>query len=72
MLAGPAKADSKGRKGHAVGNRLARTVLVAGLLASVLFLASRLRDFYWPGNQQDYEPVQPIALGQCAAACKIA
>jgi hypothetical protein len=45
-----------------VGNRLVRTVLVAGLLASVLFLASRLKDFYWPGNQQDYEPVQPIAF----------
>jgi hypothetical protein len=45
-----------------VGNRVVRIVLLVGLLASVLLLASRLTGFYGPGNQQGYEPVQPIAF----------
>jgi hypothetical protein len=39
-----------------------RIVLFTGLVCSLLFLGSRLTGFYWPGNQQDYEPVQPIAF----------
>jgi len=45
-----------------VANRLVRMVLFASLIVSSLFLVSRLRGFYWPGNQQDYEPEQPIAF----------
>jgi hypothetical protein len=43
-------------------HRLLRILLLVGLAASVLFLVSRLQGFYWPGNQQDYAPVQPIAF----------
>ncbi len=43
-------------------SRLLRIALLLGLAFSLLFLASRLKGFYWPGNQQDYEPVQPIAF----------
>jgi hypothetical protein len=45
-----------------VANRLLRLVLLIGLALSLGFLATRLKGFYWPGNQQDYEPVQPIAF----------
>jgi hypothetical protein len=46
-------------------------VLLTGLLVSALFLASRLRGFYWPGNQQNYEPVQPIAFSHQQHAGKL-
>jgi hypothetical protein len=42
--------------------RLLRTLLLAGLALSFVFLGIRLQGFYWPGNQQDYEPAQPIAF----------
>lgn len=45
-----------------MANRLFRTFLLLGLAISLLLVASRLKGFYWPGNQQDYEPVQPIAF----------
>ena len=43
-------------------NRLVRIILFTVLILSSVFLVSRLRGFYWPGNQQGYEPVQPIAF----------
>jgi hypothetical protein len=51
--------------------RLLRIVLLLGLVASLLFLAVRLKGFYWPGNQQDYEPVQPIAFSHKLHAGKL-
>jgi hypothetical protein len=45
-----------------VVNRLVRIILFTVLILSSVFLVSRLRGFYWPGNQQGYEPVQPIAF----------
>jgi hypothetical protein len=45
-----------------LATRLVRIVLFAGLVCSTVFLVARLKGFYWPGNQQDYEPVQPIAF----------
>ncbi len=55
-------ARSKTERGRAVIQRLLRILLFAGLVVSLVFLASRLQGFYWPGNQQDYEPEQPIAF----------
>jgi hypothetical protein len=46
-------------------------VLLTGLLLSGLFLGSRLKAFYWPGNQQDYEPLQPIAFSHQQHADKL-
>jgi hypothetical protein len=46
-------------------------VLVVGLTASVAVLVSRLQGFYWPGNQQDYEPVQPIEFSHRLHAGKL-
>jgi hypothetical protein len=37
-------------------------VLLAGLVASLIALGVHLRGFALPGNQQGYEPVQPIAF----------
>ena len=34
-------------------------------------MASRLRSFYWPGNQQDYSPAQPIAFSHQLHAGKL-
>jgi hypothetical protein len=45
-----------------VASRLVRIVLFAGLILSSLFLVSRLRGVPWAGNQQGYEPVQPITF----------
>jgi hypothetical protein len=45
-----------------VAKRLLRTALLAGLALACFFLIYRWNDFYWPGNQQSYEPVQPIAF----------
>lgn len=42
-------------------SRIAAIVLGVGLLFSALLLASRAGRFRLPGNQQGYEPVQPIA-----------
>jgi hypothetical protein len=36
-----------------------------------MLLLSRLQGFYWPGNQQDYEPVQPIAFSHRQHAGKL-
>jgi hypothetical protein len=46
-------------------------VLLIGLLFSFVFLVVRLRGFYWPGNQQDYEPIQPIAFSHKTHAGKL-
>jgi hypothetical protein len=54
-----------------VVNRLVRIVLVTGLALSLLLLVSRLSGFYWPGNQQDYEPAQPIAFSHQQHAGKL-
>jgi hypothetical protein len=54
-----------------VTHRLLRFVLVVGFVASVMILVSRLHGFYWPGNQQDYEPVQPIAFSHRLHAGKL-
>jgi hypothetical protein len=35
------------------------------------FLVARLQGFYWPGNQQDYEPVQPIEFSHRQHAGKL-
>jgi hypothetical protein len=46
-----------------VVTRLIRVILYTALICSTLFLVMRLKaEFYWPGNQQDYEPIQPIAF----------
>jgi len=45
-----------------VVNRLVRTALLAGLAFGCAFLIYHWNDFYWTGNQQSYEPVQPIAF----------
>jgi hypothetical protein len=36
-----------------------------------MFLVSRLQGFYWPGNQQNYEPVQPIEFSHRLHAGKL-
>jgi hypothetical protein len=46
-----------------VAARLIRVILYTALICSTLFLVMRLKAaFYRPGNQQDYEPAQPIAF----------
>jgi hypothetical protein len=35
---------------------------LASLVVACVVFAYRWTDFYWPGNQQSYEPVQPIAF----------
>jgi hypothetical protein len=58
-----------------VGNRLVTLLLFAGMVAGSVFLVYRLNGFYWPGNQQDYAPEQPIAFshrlhaGQLQISC---
>lgn len=44
-----------------MGNRVATMVLLVGLGFSLLILYPKLTVFHLPGNQQDYEPAQPIA-----------
>jgi hypothetical protein len=50
-------------------------VLLAGLVLSSLLVVRRVRDYPLPGNQQGYEPEQPIAFshrqhaGQLQIAC---
>lgn len=41
---------------------LVTLVLLAALICSSMILAGRLRSYPLPGNQQGYEPVQPIAF----------
>ncbi len=45
-----------------MGSRVATYTLMVGLFFSLLLLAQRASDFRLPGNQQGYEPVQPIAF----------
>ncbi len=52
-------------------HRLVRFVLVVGLAGSVMFLVARLQGVHWPGNQQDYEPVQPIEFSHRQHAGKL-
>jgi hypothetical protein len=42
-------------------SRVLTIVLATGLFFSALYLATRAGTAHIPGNQQDYEPVQPIA-----------
>ena len=45
-----------------MASRLWTLLLVAGLVASGLVLVARLKGYHLPGNQQGYEPEQPIAF----------
>jgi hypothetical protein len=58
-------------RGNTVANRLVRIILFTGLILGSLFLVYRLRGFYWPGNQQGYEPIQPIAFSHQLHAGKL-
>src|SRR5579864_9766657 len=51
--------------------RLFRIVLLLALAASSLLLIAKLKASYWPGNQQGYEPVQPIAFSHALHAGKL-
>ena len=44
-----------------MNSRIVTILLAIGLATACLQLASRMGQFHLPGNQQDYEPVQPIA-----------
>jgi Cytochrome c7 and related cytochrome c len=44
-----------------MNSRILTIVLATGLLFSALYLVKRAGTAHLPGNQQDYEPVQPIA-----------
>lgn len=56
-------------------SRLLTTVLLIGLAFNSVALVPRLRSHHLPGNQQDYEPAQPIAFshrlhaGEMQIAC---
>jgi len=54
-----------------VTNRLLSIVLLTALVFSCIFLLAKLKAFYWPGNQQGYEPVQPIAFSHAVHAGKL-
>jgi hypothetical protein len=45
-----------------VGSRILTFVLLAGLVLSLLALVPKISALRLPGNQQGYEPVQPIAF----------
>jgi len=45
-----------------VGSRVTTTVLLVGLAFSLLGMVPRLRSAHLPGNDQGYEPPQPIAF----------
>jgi cytochrome c7-like protein len=55
--------------------RIVSVCLVVGLAFSLLLLGSRAGNYHLPGNQQGYEPVQPIAYshrlhaGEMQIAC---
>ena len=44
-----------------MSHRMITVVLVVGLAFTLLVLAARTGSYHLPGNQQGYEPVQPIA-----------
>src|SRR5512135_1887703 len=44
-----------------MNNRIVTIVLATGLLFSAIYLVTRAGTVHLPGNQQGYEPVQPIA-----------
>jgi hypothetical protein len=52
-------------------NRLLRIGLLVALVCSSIFLISKLKAFYWPGNQQAYEPIQPIAFSHAQHAGRL-
>jgi hypothetical protein len=54
-----------------VALRILRTFLYTVLICSTLLMGSRLKGFYWPGNQQDYAPAQPIAFSHEQHAGKL-
>lgn len=45
-----------------LAHRILTLVLLLGLTLGILILVGRLRSYNLPGNQQGYEPVQPIAF----------
>ncbi len=45
-----------------LGSSLLTVVLMVSLAFSVMLLIPQLGMYHLPGNQQDYEPVQPIAF----------
>ena len=45
-----------------MARRILTMVLLLGLVLSGVVLAGRLKNFPLPGNQQGYEPEQPIAF----------
>jgi hypothetical protein len=51
--------------------RLVTAVLLVGLTLSSLVLAGRLKTYPLPGNQQGYEPLQPIAFSHQLHAGKL-
>ena len=57
-------------------SRILTIVLAVGLLGSLAILATTIGEFHLPGNQQGYEPVQPIAYshrlhaGELGIACQ--
>jgi Cytochrome c7 and related cytochrome c len=48
--------------GWDLASRLLTVVLLAGLVFGGTILVGRLRSYHLPGNQQGYEPPQPIAF----------
>ena len=44
-----------------MSSRIATIVLAIGLVVSAVILGRNLAEFHLPGNQQGYEPVQPLA-----------
>lgn len=58
-----------------MSSRLVTVVLVVGLAFNLMVLIPRVRSHHLPGNQQGYEPVQPIAFshrlhaGELQMAC---
>lgn len=59
-----------------LGNRITTIVLTVGFSISALVLVSAMSRAHLPGNQQDYEPVQPIQfshrlhVGELEISCK--
>jgi Cytochrome c7 and related cytochrome c len=47
--------------GAPMNSRILSILLTTGLLFSTLYLVTRAGGVHLPGNQQDYEPAQPIA-----------
>jgi hypothetical protein len=51
--------------------RLIQLILYTGLICSTLYMAYRLRAVPWPGDQEGYEPAQPIAFSHQQHAGKL-